>query len=136
MTEDFFANIASFVPKLQLLRIITYKKFSDSFIHSLNSLKTIQNVEHIFFHRVKRTKQINNWYFGKSVSEVMLSPNGMNVKHINDNCGLITEEENLDWDVNCKFTVNLNFRVNIFVIFKTDIYICNMTEIELKCSDF
>ena len=33
------------------------------------------------------------WYFGKSVSEVMLSPNGMNVKHITHNCGLIIQEE-------------------------------------------
>ena len=29
------------------------------------------------------------WYFGKSLIEVMLSPNGMNVKHITHNCGLI-----------------------------------------------
>ena len=28
------------------------------------------------------------YYFGKSLSEVMLSPNGMNVKHITHNCGL------------------------------------------------
>ena len=33
----------------------------------------------------------NIWYFGKSLIEVMLSPNGMNVKHINDNCGLIVD---------------------------------------------
>ena len=33
------------------------------------------------------------WYFGKSLIEVMLSPNGMNVKHINHNFGFIEFEK-------------------------------------------
>ena len=37
--EDFFANIASFVPKLQLLRIEIRKKLSDSFINYFLSMK-------------------------------------------------------------------------------------------------
>ena len=81
LREDFFANIASFVPKLQSLRIRTEKPFSDSFINSFLSMKNIQKVEHYLVYGNN-----TNWYFGKSVSEVMLSPNGMNVKHINDNC--------------------------------------------------
>ena len=34
LKEDFFANIVSFVPKLQSLRISTHKRFSDTFINS------------------------------------------------------------------------------------------------------
>ena len=86
LREDFFANIASFVPKLQSLRIRTDHKFSDSFINSFNSIKNIQKVE-LFIDTHDTDIGINDfWYFGKSLSEVMLSPNGMNVKHINDNC--------------------------------------------------
>ena len=84
LREDFFANIASFVPKLQSLRIRTVKNFSDSFIDSLQSMENIQNV---FVWRYNREHKF--WYFGKCLSEVMLSPNGMNVIRVNDNCGLI-----------------------------------------------
>ena len=35
------------------------------------------------------------YYFGKSLIEVMLSPNGMNVKHITHNCGLITSNRSI-----------------------------------------
>ena len=85
LREDFFANIASFVPKLQLLRIKTRNQFSDSFIDSFYSTENIQKVDHRFIR-----KNYMNWYFGKSLIEVMLSPNGMNVKLIDDNCGLIS----------------------------------------------
>ena len=48
MREDFFANIGSLVPKLQLLRITTLKQYSDSFIDSFHSMKYIQKVEHYY----------------------------------------------------------------------------------------
>ena len=41
LREDFFANIASFVPKLKSLRIRTYYRFSHSFIHNFHSMKDI-----------------------------------------------------------------------------------------------
>ena len=44
LKENFFTNISTFVPKLQLLRIITEQKFSDSFIDSFHSMKNIQKV--------------------------------------------------------------------------------------------
>ena len=87
LREDFFANIASFVPKLQSLHIRTDNRFSDSFINNFNSMKNIQIFNHIYGNQYD-----SNWYFGKSVSEVMLSPNGMIVKHINHNCGLIIDQ--------------------------------------------
>ena len=86
LREDFFANIASFVPKLQSLVILIGKKFSYSFITSFHSMRNIRRVELICKHSAEKSMK---WYFGKSVSEVMLSPNGMNVKHITHNCGLI-----------------------------------------------
>ena len=45
LREDFFANIALFVPKLQSLRIHTKKLFSDTFINSFHSMKSIRKVE-------------------------------------------------------------------------------------------
>ena len=87
LREDFFANIASFLPKLQSLRIRSDNRFSDSFINKFNSMKNIQRFNHIYGNQYD-----SNWYFGKSVSEVMLSPNGMNVKHITHNCGLIIDQ--------------------------------------------
>ena len=87
IAEDFFANIASFVPKLQLLRIRSEKQFSDSFINCIQSMKNMKSVYHV----IGKQKFFENiWYFGRCLSKVMLSPNGMNVKPINDNCGLIT----------------------------------------------
>ena len=89
LREDFFANIASFVPKLKSLHIITDKQFSDSFIESFHSMKNIQRVTLRYINEEKRYFE-KFWYFGKSVSEVMLSPNGMNVKHITHNCGYLS----------------------------------------------
>ena len=91
LTEDFFANIASFVPKLKTLRIRTEKQYSDSFINSFHSMKNLQKVEIALRYVLNFHSEYKTWYFGKSLLEVMLSPNGMNVKHINDNCGLITK---------------------------------------------
>ena len=46
LREDFFVNIATFVPKLQSLQITTNNKFSDSFIHLFDSIKdSIQSVK-------------------------------------------------------------------------------------------
>ena len=86
LTEEFFSNIGLFVPKLQLLRIESHKLFSDSFIDSFHSLESIQKVSSIGF-SVNYIQK--DWYFGKCLTEVMLSPDGVNVKHITDNCGLI-----------------------------------------------
>ena len=43
--EDFFVNIQTFVPKLQLLLIKISEHFSDSFIKPFYSMKYIQSVE-------------------------------------------------------------------------------------------
>ena len=88
LREDFFANIASFVPKLQSLEISTDKQYSDSFIDSFHSMI---NIRKVFLFRCYEPIPKMYWYFGKCLSEVMLSPNGMNVKHITHNCGLITD---------------------------------------------
>ena len=58
-------------------------------------MKYIQRVELIFKDSAAKSMI---WYFGKSVSEVMLSPNGMNVKLINENCGLIVDIGFIDSD--------------------------------------
>ena len=90
LREDLFANIASFVPKLQLLKIGNDIQFSDSFVDSFHSIKNMQKVELSWRYAIDKYVNYKTWYFGKSLSEVMLSPNGMNVKHITHNCGLIT----------------------------------------------
>ena len=93
LTEDFFANIASFVPKLQFLKILTEKEFSDSFIDSFHSMKSIQKVK-LFFDNVENLSFYTKfWYFGKSLSEVMSSSDGMDVIRVNDNCGLISNDD-------------------------------------------
>ena len=90
LTEDFFTNIDLFVPKLQSLKISSDEEFSDSFIESFHSMKNIQKVfVSINRNRIHETKY---WYFGKSLSEVILSPKGKNVIRVNDNCGLIIDE--------------------------------------------
>ena len=87
LPKDFFINIKIFVPKLQLLKISTDNQFSDSFIDSFHPMKCIQKVE--LHNDWSKYDDYKIWYFGKCLSEVMFSPNGMNVKRINDNCGLI-----------------------------------------------
>ena len=92
LTEDFFTNIEIFVPKLRFLRIHTRKPFSDSFINYFHSMKFIQNIKLEVYNENKSELGHKFGYFDKSVSEVMLSPNGMNVKHITHNCGLIIDD--------------------------------------------
>ena len=86
---NFFANIASFVPNLRSIKILTFNQMSDSFINNFHSMKDIQKVHLIIHDFPNRIFLKRYYYFGKSLSEVMLCPNGMNVKPINDNCSLI-----------------------------------------------
>ena len=87
--EDFFANIATFVPKLQSLRITNQKHFSDSFIDYFQSMKSIKSVYQMTYISDEQNFYENIWYFGKSLTDVMLSPFGMYLNPITDNCGLI-----------------------------------------------
>ena len=65
LTEDFFANIASFVPKLQFLCIGTEsKQFSNSFIDSFHTMKYIQDVRLIDYNQ-KQNFHKRFWYFDK-----------------------------------------------------------------------
>ena len=93
LREDFFANIASFVPKLQLLRIETRKQYSESFVNLFCAMKFIQNIILTYVNYFEGQTYI--WYFGKKLTEVMSSPNAMNVIQVNDNCGLIVHEDRL-----------------------------------------
>ena len=78
LTEDFFANIASFVPKLRFLKFETKNLFSINFIQSFYSMKNIQRVNHKIIDKTQ-----TNWYFGKCLSEVMSSPKRYEVYLIN-----------------------------------------------------
>ena len=89
LREDFFANIASFVPNLRSLEIHIRNQYSDSFIKSFHSMKNMETVILIVNNSMNKCYEEKNYYFDRSLSEVMLSPNGMNVKHITHNCGLI-----------------------------------------------
>ena len=93
LREDFFANIATFVPKLKFLRIKTRIKYSDSFIDSFQTMKNILRIDYLVTKRYDKIISTKYWFFGKHLSQVMLSPHRMNVKPINHNCGLITHEE-------------------------------------------
>ena len=89
LKEDFFTNIQLFVPKLLLLRIETRERFSDSFIYSFLPMERIEKI--ILFHKI--ISNINNqkyYYFGKCLSEVMLSPKRNDVIRIAYNCGLLS----------------------------------------------
>ena len=59
LRENFFTNIASFLPKLQSLRIGCDKQFPDSFINSFYSMKSIKSVE--LSNKDKSKTKI--WYF-------------------------------------------------------------------------
>ena len=90
ITEDFFTNINIFLPKLQFIQIST-ENYSDSFIDSFHLMKNIQKVNYYLLYRIISEPFFSkHWFFGKRLKEVMLSPNGMNVIRVNDNCGLIT----------------------------------------------
>ena len=95
LKEQVFSNISTSLPELRILCIQSEKDFSDSFIKSFLSMKSIAEVNHEYLlksptedHKTRGSKM---WYFGKSLSEVMLSPDGVNVKAITQNCGLIEE---------------------------------------------
>ena len=89
LTEDFFKNIESFVPKLQSLEICRKSQFSDAFIGSFRCVKSLQNIHHINIYDINRTYLSKYWYFGKSLSKVMLTPKGKDVMRVNDNCAYI-----------------------------------------------
>ena len=59
LTEDFFTNIAEIFPKLQLLRLTTEQGFTNSFIDSFRSIKSLQKME------IKSRDYIKYRYFGK-----------------------------------------------------------------------
>ena len=88
--EDLFTNINAILPKLQIIQIRTEKPFSDSFIDSFHSMKNIQKVYHCVYGLPEDNIYRKYWFFGKSLSEVMLSPNGKHVIRVNDICGSIT----------------------------------------------
>ena len=85
LREDFFTNIASFVPKLKSLVIYTKKQYSDSFIDSFLPMKDIQRIEL----RDNNQSLAKIWNFRKCLTEIMLSPNGKHVIRVNDYCGKI-----------------------------------------------
>ena len=92
LTESFFANIESFVPKLQTLRIKTENEFSDSFIDKFKSMKSIQLV-HLYVKEDDMPLASRIWYFGKRLYEVMSSPNENEVIRVDNNCGFIDSED-------------------------------------------
>ena len=96
LREVFFANIASFVPKLRFLKIETRKQFSDSFIDSFNQMKNIQKVKLINYKELNSSK---SWYFFKGSSEVMSSQKREKIIRVNDICGL-NEESDIDFSDN------------------------------------
>ena len=84
ISEDFFANIASFVPKLKSLKISpSFSRYSDSCIKPFDSMENIEKV----------TFDVGNryavWYFGKCLSNEMSGPFAKYVVPVNDNCGYI-----------------------------------------------
>ena len=84
ISEDFFANIASFVPKLKSLKISTLSgKYSDSFIYRFHSMENIQKVS------FDGNCQVF-WYFGKCLSNEMSGPFAKYIIPVNNNCGYIT----------------------------------------------
>ena len=93
MPEDFFKNVESFVPKLQFLQIYNKIEFSDAFIDSFRSMKFLKNFNHSVFDMNTERHQTKCWYFGKSLSEVMSSPNGKDVIRVNDNCGFVSTDQ-------------------------------------------
>ena len=88
VTENFFTNVNTFVPKLQSLRILSFNRFSDSFINNFQSMKSIEKVIYYYADHCKPKK---SWCFGKCLSEVLSSPYGKDVILINDKCGLIND---------------------------------------------
>ena len=90
LTEHFFTDVQSFVPQLKFLKIYTKKQYSDSFNDLFDSMKSIERVEHHLYY----DENARFWYFGKCLTEVMLSSQRMEVIRVNDNCGLIKRSLN------------------------------------------
>ena len=82
LTEDFFTEIASHLPKLRFLYIYTIKEY---FVGSCNSFLSMKNIQKI------ENNSKKSWYFGKCLTEVKSTPKGKDVYRFNDNCGLIYE---------------------------------------------
>ena len=96
LREEFFTKIATFVPKLQFLRIKTSEKYSDSFVDYFLRMKNIQKV------KLLHNKELNSsksWYFSKGLSEVMSSQKREKVIRVNDNCGQIKGNEESDIEI-------------------------------------
>ena len=82
LTEHFFTNIQSFIPKLQILKILSPEKFSNTFSDLFNSMKSIQRVE--LYDYSPNNYPYKTWYFGKCLTEVMLSSKGKEVIRVNE----------------------------------------------------
>ena len=95
LSEDFFNNIESFAPNLKLLFISSEKEFSELFIDAFQSMKNLQNVCITYNNKEEKKTHINEWYFGKRLDEVMSCCMRRKVIRINDNCGLISHEEDI-----------------------------------------
>ena len=57
-------------------------------------MKNIQKVFHSVVNHLNDTFDLNYWYFGKCLSEVMSSPKGKDVFRVTDNCGLYCRDGN------------------------------------------
>ena len=90
ISEDFFTNINVFLPKLQFISFSSKQEYSDSFIDSFHSMKYIQKVIISVYNLPIIEYYTKYWYFGKCLSEMMLSPNRKHIIRLNDDCGLIT----------------------------------------------
>ena len=69
LTEDFFANIASFVPKLQSLRITTKTQFSKSFVDSFPPMISMQKLNFTLLGENSSIVYQKSRHFGKSYSK-------------------------------------------------------------------
>ena len=82
LTEDFFENIALFVPKLKFLQFSTSGNLPKSFINSFHSMKSIEKVILLRYYQTV-------WYFGKCLSNEMSGPKAKDIIRVNDSCGYI-----------------------------------------------
>ena len=71
LSEDFFIDIKSSLPKLKFLIISLEKEFSDSFIDAFQSMKNLQYLYILYNNKEKKTTLVKDWCFGKRLSELM-----------------------------------------------------------------
>ena len=90
LSKDFFINIESFVPKLQLLYISSEKDFSETIPDSFTKMINLQKVSIVYDNVNEKKTYVKHWGFGKSLYEVMSRSIESNVFRINDNCVLIS----------------------------------------------